>query len=153
MQDELQKVDLIRERTGVSYKEAKDALDESGGDVVLALINIESRDRSFFDRLTDRGNEVIGQVKTYVDKGKRSKIKVKKGEKTLFEIPASIGALGVVGALMAPEIAVVGAITAIASKVNFEVEEDHQDKNPAKSEFHDIEGYSRDESHRPNDDI
>lgn len=30
--DELAKIDLLRERTGVSYKEAKEALDQVDGD-------------------------------------------------------------------------------------------------------------------------
>ena len=34
----LEKIDLLRERTGVGYKEAKDALDRAEGSVVEALI-------------------------------------------------------------------------------------------------------------------
>lgn len=41
MDDLLEKVDLIRERMDVGYKEAKDSLDQANGDVVKALIMLE----------------------------------------------------------------------------------------------------------------
>ena len=37
----LEKIDEIRERTGLNYKEAKDLLEEAEGDVVQALIILE----------------------------------------------------------------------------------------------------------------
>lgn len=41
LDEELEKIDMIVERMGVSYKEAKEALEKSGGSVVDALIYIE----------------------------------------------------------------------------------------------------------------
>lgn len=151
MQDQLEKVDIIRERTGVSYREAKGALDVADGDVVQALIEIEGRDRSIFERLQVRGNEFVGQVKTYVNKGTQSKIKVKKGDKTLFEVPTTLGALGVVGALMAPEIAVVGALGAIAAKINFEFE--RNEENEERNSFYVDRNSSFDNHDAEKDDI
>ena len=43
MDDMLEKIDLIRERMGVSYKEAKDALDQSQGNVLDAIILLEEK--------------------------------------------------------------------------------------------------------------
>ena len=40
----LENVDLIVERTGVSYAEAKEALEKANGDVVDAIILIEKVD-------------------------------------------------------------------------------------------------------------
>ena len=37
----LEKVDMVRERTGVTYEKAKQALEASEGDVLEALIYIE----------------------------------------------------------------------------------------------------------------
>ena len=41
MEITLEKIELVKDRTGVSYKEAKDALEAADGSVVDAIINIE----------------------------------------------------------------------------------------------------------------
>ena len=41
MEITLEKIELVKDRTGVSYKEAKDALEAADGSVVDAIIAIE----------------------------------------------------------------------------------------------------------------
>ena len=41
MEITLEKIELVKDRTGVSYKEAKEALEAAEGSVVDAIINIE----------------------------------------------------------------------------------------------------------------
>ena len=41
MEITLEKIELVKDRTGVSYREAKEALEEANGSVVDAIINIE----------------------------------------------------------------------------------------------------------------
>ena len=41
MEITLEKIELVKDRTGVSYKEAKEALEEADGSVVDAIIDIE----------------------------------------------------------------------------------------------------------------
>ena len=38
----LEKIDIIRERTGVSYREGKAVLERTGGNIIEALIELES---------------------------------------------------------------------------------------------------------------
>ena len=47
----LEKVDQVRERTGASYSEAKNALEISNGDVLNAIILIE--EKSKYDNSTE----------------------------------------------------------------------------------------------------
>lgn len=42
----LEKVDLVKDRTGVSYTEAKEALEASEGNVVDALVFIENKKKN-----------------------------------------------------------------------------------------------------------
>ena len=56
----LEKVDLIRERTGVSYTEAKEALEAGNGDVVDALIYIENKKKSKSTFIKQKKNLSIG---------------------------------------------------------------------------------------------
>ena len=137
MTDELHKIDIIRERLGVSYKEAQEALEKAGGDVVAAIIGLEDQDNGFQENLEKRKEKLIAQVRSIMEKGKVTKIKVKKGDKVITEIPASLGALGVVGMLASAEFAVLAGLGTIAAMLNdytLEVE-----KKEGGTEDHEIE--------------
>jgi len=62
---ELEKVEKLREKAGVSYTEAKEALDKSGGDLLDALIYLESQGKAstppgggFYSGAGGRGGEL-----------------------------------------------------------------------------------------------
>lgn len=123
---ELEKIDVIRERLGVSYKEAREALSEKDGDLVEALILLEERQHNgWTGRIQERGEELVAQMKTLMEKGNHTKIKVKQGDKTIFEVPASLGALGVIGALASTPLTIaagIGTIAAMANQVTLEID-------------------------------
>lgn len=133
MNSDLEKIDLIRARMGVSYKEAKDALEAAGGDVVLALIGLEEKGRNLGERVQARGNEMFAQIRGLFSKGQEYRIKIKKGDQVVYEVPASVGALGILAALASSEIAVLGAlgtVTAMAHRYTLEIERPgEQEKN------------------------
>lgn len=124
MSNELEKIDVLRERTGATYREAKRALDDAGGDVVQALINLEEGtggggERGFSDRFTDRknvfGHELMDNIKEILQRGHTTKIRVKQGDRTVFEVPASVGAVGILAALASSELALLGALGSVAA--------------------------------------
>ncbi|MGI6554311.1 MAG: DUF4342 domain-containing protein [Bacillota bacterium] len=136
MTDELYKIDIIRERLGVSYKEAQEALNEAGGDVVAAIVNLESQERSFEENFEERKEKLVNQVQSILKKGNVTKIKVKKGNKVITEIPAAVGALGVVGIVASPPFAVLAGLGTIAAMLNdytLEIE-----KKDGETEEHEI---------------
>jgi len=123
--DELAKIDLLRERTGVGYKEAKDALDRAGGDVVQALIFIEDERTNLDEDLQRKGKKIMQEIKEIIKKGNVTRIKLKKGDKTIFEFPVNIGVLGIAGAVVSSTFAVVaalGTVVALANKYTLEIE-------------------------------
>jgi hypothetical protein len=123
--EELEKIDLIRSRTGASYKEARAALEAAGGDVVQALIRLEEAEGKFTEKIQNRSQEFIGQFRELLHKGRETRIKVKQGDRTVFEFPASIGALGLLGVLASSELAILGALgtaAAMAKKYTLEIE-------------------------------
>lgn len=125
MTSDLEKIDILRARSGVGYKEAREALEAAGGDVVQALVDLEEKGRNIVERFQDRGQEMAGQLKSLLHKGQKYRIKVKKGDETVFEVPASVGAIGLLGALASSEIAILGAlgtVTAMANKYTLEFE-------------------------------
>ncbi len=122
MEITLEKIELVKDRTGVSYKDAKEALENNNGSVVDAIISIEEA----FDEMSKSGaagasNAVISRLKEVIRKGNVSKIVVKKDEDVLLNLPVTVGVLGVV---IAPIAAVIGVITAFGTKCVIEVVKD-----------------------------
>lgn len=141
MTGDLEKIDILRARLGVGYKEAREALEAAGGDVVQALVNLEEKKRNMGERLHAQGQEMVGQFKNLVHRGKNYKIKLKKGDETVFEVPASVGALGLVGALASSEIAILGALgTVTAMAHNYTLEFERRGNDAGESFIVDREG-------------
>lgn len=116
--EHLQKIDIIRERTGAGYKEAQAALDKTGGDVVAALIFLEEERPAWTGMFHDKSEELLACLKGFYEKSTATKLSFKKDDRTLFEVPASAGMLGLVGMLMSGELAVMGAIGTVVALLN-----------------------------------
>ncbi len=123
----LEKIDLIRERTGLSYSAAKEVLEKNNGNVVDTLIYIEQNQKSFTQNITDTSNELIDTVKDIVKKGNVNRIKIKKDKKTLIDIPVTAGVAAGALSLFYPSLLIVGTVTAIISKISIEVERPNGD--------------------------
>lgn len=123
MEITLENIDLVRERTGVSYKEAKEALEATGGNVVDAIVHIEERQNiRWTDNFTGAGNEILDKLKAVVKKGNVTKILLKRDGEVIMNIPVTAGA---VGAILSPPIAMVGMLTAFATKCKIEIVKDN----------------------------
>lgn len=134
METELEKLDLLRQRFNLSYKEAKEALDLAGGDLIQALIQLEDnyKTQGWSEKFEGKSKAMAGQLKAVWNKSKKTKIRLKKGDKTIVEIPAPVGALGILGVLASTELAIIGflgAATAMAKKYSLEVDkkQEHTD--------------------------
>lgn len=118
----LEKIDMLRQRTGLGYAAAKEILEKNNGNLVDALIYIEQNQKTFGQNLTETTNELIDTIKEIIKKGNVNRIKVKKENRILVNIPVTAGiAAGTLG-LFYPSLLVIGAATAILSKVVIEVE-------------------------------
>ncbi|MDF2591291.1 MAG: ubiquitin-associated- protein [Clostridia bacterium] len=120
----LEKIDVIRDRTGISYKEAKEALEAADGNVVDALISIEDAgSKKWAENVTEsisvKGTEAMDKLKSILNAGNVSRIKVKKDEYVILDIPVTAGAIG---ALAIPLYTAVGAAVALLTKCTIEVE-------------------------------
>lgn len=122
MEITLEKIELVKDRTGVSYKEAKEALEAADGSVVDAIIAIEETiNVKKSNKAGIVATDTIEKVKELVKKGNISKISVRKDDETVVNIPVNVG---VVGALVAPWGALVAAIAAFGFKCRIELTTD-----------------------------
>lgn len=119
MDEFLEKIDIIRERTGVSYKEAKEALESNNGDVVETIVFIEEKyGKSWMDSMSGAGNEIIEKLKAIIKKGNVSRIMLKKDDQVILNVPVTAGAVGVI---LAPIVSLLGVSAAIATKTTIEI--------------------------------
>ena len=122
MEITLEKIELVKDRTGVSYKEAKEALEEADGSVVDAIIDIEeSIDIKSKSRFAEQSAHIIDKLKEAIKKGNVAKIIVKKDDEVIMNLPLNVG---IVGTVLAPWAAVAGVIAAFGTKCVIELVKD-----------------------------
>ncbi|NLX61372.1 MAG: DUF4342 domain-containing protein [Tissierellia bacterium] len=118
----LEMIDSVVSRTNVSFKEAKEALEKTNGDVVEAIIYIESSQKSnLSSELTDIGNAMINKVKEILEKGNVTRITVKKDGDIILNLPVTAAA---VGAIISVPLALIGLGGALLSKCTIEIQKE-----------------------------
>lgn len=114
----LEKIDKLRERTGIGYKEAKEVLEKHNGDVLEALIDIEQNSNKWSNNISNKGEAVIDTLKEILRKGNVTKIVVKKDGDTIVNLPVTAGAIGMILALPATAL---GLTAAVLSRCSIEI--------------------------------
>jgi NACalpha-BTF3-like transcription factor len=123
MEITLEKIELVKDRTGVSYKEAKEALEAAEGNVVDAIISIEdSIDIKSKSKITEQSAQVVEKLKDLVKRGNISKICIKKNGEVILNLSVNIG---IIGTVIAPWAAIAGTIAALGTKCQIEVIKDN----------------------------
>lgn len=105
---ELEKIDLIRERTGVGYSAAKALLEAANGDVVKALILHEESE----EKEGPQGR-IVRALQALIRQGNVTRLRVRKGERTYLEIPLTAG---VIGAALAPQLFLIAGVACIIGR-------------------------------------
>jgi hypothetical protein len=116
----LEKIDQIRERTGLGYAAARQLLTDAQGDVLEALVMSEDEmQEDVSARFGRMAAGLLEPVKRTLSRSNRLRLKLKKEEGTVLEIPAT---LGLAGALLAPKLAAVGAVALLLANYRLEVQ-------------------------------
>lgn len=97
----------------VSYEEARKALEEAGGDIVQALVDLEKREGD----LVSVGLEILDDVQRLMESGAAKKVRLKFGEKTVAEYPVALTAAAAV---------IVGLTAVLISKSSIEIEQEER---------------------------
>ena len=95
----LEKIELVKDRTGSTYAEAKEALERADGSVVDAIIDIEEKMNKSYDAVDGgsiKDSPIFAKMKEIVDKGNVTRILISKGDKTIVNFPLTAGVIGAV---------------------------------------------------------
>lgn len=86
-----------------------------------------ARDRAgdAIEEIKMASNQVVDKVRELIEEGNVRRISLRKGERTLFEIPLTVGVgAGAAALLYNPAIAAVGALAALVTDVTLVIERD-----------------------------
>lgn len=123
----LEKVDLVVERTGVTYAKAKEALIASNGDVLDAIIYLENQSEADNNQGSKANikSESVEEFKIWlkelINKGNVTRIKIKKDEKEIVDVPVNAGIAATVIALVIPPVLAVVVVAAVATQITIEI--------------------------------
>ncbi|MDA8229328.1 MAG: DUF4342 domain-containing protein [Desulfitobacterium hafniense] len=122
---ELEKIDVLRERMGLTYEQAREALNFAGGDVIKALANLEKSKTHLGDELKHKGSDILHSVKENMEKLGQTQINFKRHNKTVFSISAPLGVAVAYTMWQRPGLRLLGLIGAASAALkNYEVEFD-----------------------------
>ncbi|MEW9097254.1 MAG: DUF4342 domain-containing protein [Clostridiaceae bacterium] len=117
----IEKIDIIRERTKISYAEAKEALEMCDGNVVDALIYVEENRKKKREEMYISKDEFIAWIKELVNKGNVNRIKIKKGDKAIADIPVNAGVAVTIASLWASPFIALALFAAALTQITIEI--------------------------------
>jgi hypothetical protein len=80
------------------------------------------------EKFTVSGEELLAKIKQLIHEGNIRKVRIIHDNKTILEIPLSIGApVAAIGILAAPILAAIGAFAALVTECTIEVEKMNED--------------------------
>lgn len=130
---ELEMLDVLRERMGIGYEEARMALNLAKGDVVKALDDLEKAradQRQGYD-FGDQEDGVWDNIKSTISTFNHSTISLKRQENTILSLSAPLGLALAYTIWRKPSLRLLGLIGAVgAAMKNFELEVTTNDEVP-----------------------
>ncbi|MDQ7092298.1 DUF4342 domain-containing protein [Desulfosporosinus sp. PR] len=142
---ELEKMDILRERMGIGYEEARAALNFAQGDVIKALDFLE-KERDGVKRncaASDRGEEIWESLKSKLQNFNHTKVNLKRNDATLLSLSAPLGLAIAYSVWRKPSLRMLALVGAVGAALNhFHLELDSPDKTGYDDEAY---GYSADE--------
>ena len=76
-------------------------------------------DRTWWEKIEQKGGAALDQLKHLINEGNVRRVRVRQRERLIAEFPLTVG---VVGAVLAPPLAAIGAVTALLTECSIEVE-------------------------------
>jgi translation elongation factor EF-Ts len=118
----LEQIDLLRERTGVSYNDAKEALEKSNNDLVEALVYLEKAHNLKTHKKIDCQSDFTSKCKEVIKKGNNTRFIVKKKDNVVVNLPVTVAGIA---SVVAFPLAVTGLILAIATNHKIKIEKNN----------------------------
>lgn len=114
----LEAVEKVMEQTGVDYKDAKEALVKTDGDVDAAIKLIQPDTKEVNNDIKD----LMDKLKKIVADGNVDRVQIRKGDEVVFSVPVNVGIVGgILGLAAAPWALIAGSVAAFGLGCRLEV--------------------------------
>lgn len=124
LNEELDKIDIVRDRTGLCFEDACNLLIEVNWDVVDALVLYEQELTIMENQFQTKGAVFVKKVKDLIYQGNNTNIRVKTNDRTVIEFPITLGVLGTV---LAPRLTLLAGATCLLTKCTVEFNQAQQE--------------------------
>ena len=114
----LEAVEKVMEQTGVEFKDAKEALVKTDGDVdaAIKLIRPDTKD------ISDDIKGLIDKLKKIVSDGNVDRVQIRKCDEIVFSVPVNVEIVGgIIGLAAAPWALIAGSVAAFGLGCRLEV--------------------------------
>ncbi len=128
---ELEKIDVLRERMGIGYEEARTALNLAEGDVVKVLGDFErvQNGEELGWELGDRGHRIWDGVKDKLGSFNNTTVSLKKHDATIVSIAAPLGLALAYTIWRKPGLRMLALVGAVGAAINhYELEVANKDE-------------------------
>lgn len=130
---ELKKIDLLRERRGIGYEEARRALDLAQGDVLKALDELEGVGNGLGEDWNHEecSQGILDSVKSTLSSISHSTISLKRYDNTIISLSAPLGLALAYTVWRRPSLRLLALVGAVGAAMNhFELEVDSNQVYP-----------------------
>jgi Domain of unknown function (DUF4342) len=111
--------------------DASDVKYEYGAAVQAAAFREKPMERTWREKIEGTTEQILAQIKRLIDEGNVRRVLVKQQGRVIAEFPLTVG---VVGTVIAPVAAALGALTAVLAECSIEVEKTAPAASPAAPE-------------------
>lgn len=122
----LEQIDFLRERANVSYREAKEALEETGGDIVEALVMLEKQNKvsgkGKQSGKNKEGNGFWDSMKNFFRRMNRIRFILRNEKSVLINFPLTVA---LILAIAATPFVVVGILVALFAGYRIQFKNDN----------------------------
>jgi hypothetical protein len=84
-------------------------------------------ERTFWEKVEAKGDALLEQLKRLIAEGNVRRVRVRQKDRVVAEFPLTVGVVGVV---LAPVVAAIGAVTALLTECTIEVEREQPRSSP-----------------------
>lgn len=129
---ELEKIDVLRERMGIGYEEARTALNLAQGDVLKALDDLEKGQKGETREFEAQVCGFLDDVKSTLKSISHSTISLKRHENTIVSVSAPLGLALAYTVWRKPGLRMLALVGAVGAAINhFELEVASEKKHPS----------------------
>lgn len=82
-------------------------------------VEIGMAERTFWETIETTGEQVVGKIKELIAAGNVRRVRIRQKDQLIAEFPLTVG---VVGAVLAPVLAAIGALAALLTECSIDVE-------------------------------